>query len=760
MYPSQAMLAGGDAPTRSNRLNLSTDGGGIRTNIGVQPLQPLPAESRGMEIANDLAQSLGLFRGLVGTIDQFQARQQAAQEVEDAKAEQFDRGEAVRAAAGTYAELAPAISERKIIAAVDDKDLGSYVEDLIASRSGGQPQAWRDEFGKQLRGRLFSAFGQQREGIRKEARESSLRRLTDRALGARQTVEIMDAVGAAKTELGLSDMDAHGAITIPALRLAAQQGDREKFEQATLVLPEGMFVGEVTRGETVLAEARQRADMQAMLEAEDEFAKWYESNPTNLPPYEIAIERLEKTNMRASDRGQWRRTIEQENNKAIGRERQTVEDMIGSALSAGEFDMARKVIEGGRGKFGDEWGLASENRVASYEAKVVDDISKEYETRWKASVNDDLLAVSMRAFADGTPGLAMRPDEETVTLPNNKPARYATKDAIDAIRPQVFAKFDELYPNDPQTALAEKARWLSANGVIAPEWKQAMDAGAAAATEDALSDPVRSQAAVQGFAFYRQLSSQDAPLAQQMVSERTRKLYDTADGLMAGSRTQGGGNPAAALLQASKILNDPMYSRHEARADSALDSSRNNQDSALLAAAKEIADGGVVTPDLQDTLRREARPLIIGGKDPAAALKIVTDRYKASSVVVGGENNRRPISLRYEGFSDAFRAAFPSYSETVLDAYHADQGKAEGYDRADLSMKFDPRTGRFAIVDTNGDLVRASKGVGTVLFDRFELERSARATLKQRIIDRNARRQQPRQINIPEVPEPPMGLLQ
>lgn len=727
--------------SRNNRLGLSTDTGGIRTNIGVQGLEPLPPGTQGMQIANELAQSLGLLGNLAGTIDQVQRRRQAAQDQEDAKVEQFDRGEAVRAAANTYAELEPAIRERKMIAAVDDKDLGGYVESLIQSRTDkSMAPAWKDEYQKQLHGRLLNAFGQQRAGIQKDAKETALRSLQDRAFGARQTVEIMDAVNAAKTTLGLSDMEAHAATTIPALRLAAEQGDRNKFEQAALVLPQGMFADEVTRGQTKLDATVQRSGLEKQRANEQEFSAWFNKDPQNLPPYEVAIERLQSADLTPADRDQWRRSLEAEQAKAISRERQTVEDMIGSALRAGEPDMARKIIEGG-GKFGDEWKNAADQRVDSYQTKVVEGLSREYEARWQASVTDEVMQVSMRAYSDGTAGLALLPDKSEVTLPNGKTATVETKDAINAIRPQVFASFDKQFANQPQRALAEKTRWLSANGVIAPEWKQAMDAGAAAATEDALSDPKRAQTAIEGFNFYRQLSAQSPSLARQMVGEQARKLYDTADGLLAGSRSVVGGtgvavDPSRALLDASRIINDPNYSRHEARADSQMDSAKSGQDSALVAAAKQL---GGATPEVLDTLRREARPLIIGGKAPADALSTLVERYKATTVIVGGADNRRPINTQFEGFSDQFRAVIPSYAEVVLADFAATEGAAQGYKPSELSLSMDPRNGLFYIVDANGQLVRSSKGVRSVSFDRFEFEKAGRAALKNKIIAESKR---------------------
>lgn len=738
-YPND--LSGGGAMRRGNRLGLTTDMGGIRENIGVQGLEPLPVDTSGMQIANELAQSLGLFAQLGGTIDQVQRQRAANQAHEDAKVEQFDRGEAVRAAANTYAELEPAIRERKMIAAVDDKDLGSYVESLIQSRTDkGMAPAWKEEFGKQLHGRLLNAFGQQRAGIQKDAKETALQSLRDRAFGARTTVEIMDAFSAAKDTLGLSPMEAHAATTIPALRLAATQGDRNKFEQAMIVLPEGMFADEVAQGQTKLDATRQKNALDTQQNNENEFAGWFEKDPTNLPPYETAIARLTETDMTPQARGMWRRRIEDERSQATAKERQTVEDMIGSALRAGEPDMARKIIEGG-GKFGDEWKNAADQRVDSYQTKVVENLSKEYKARWEASVSDEVMQVSMRAYGDGTPGLALLPDKSEVTLPNGKTTTLETKDAINTIRPQVFAAFDKQFANQPQRALAEKARWLSANGVIAPEWKQAMDAGAAAATEDALSDPKRAQTSIEGFNFYRQLSAQSPSLARQMVGEQARKLYDTADGLLAGSRSVAGGtgvvvDPSRALLDASRIINDPNFSRHEARADSQMDSAKSGQDSALIAAAKQL---GGATPDILDMLRREARPLIVGGKSPADAMSTLVERYKATTVVVGGADNRRPINTQYEGFSDQFRAVIPSYGDAILNDFATTEGISQGYKPSELSLSLDPRNGLFYIVDSTGQLVRSSKGIRSVSFDRFEFEKAGRTAVKNKIISESKR---------------------
>jgi hypothetical protein len=740
-YPSD--LSGGVGGSRSNRLRLTTDtGGGNQPRYSPQGLEPLPPTSTRTQIANELAQSLGLLANFAGSIELHQRRREAAIESENAKVEQFDRGAAVRAAANTYAEIEPAIRERQLIAAVDDKDLGSYVENLIASRTGrDQSPAWREEFSKQLHPRLLAAFGQQRAGIRKEAKETAIQSLKDRAFGARRTVEIMDAVNAAKNTLGLSDMEAHAAITVPAMRLAADQGDQDKFEQSFLVLPEGMFAEESARAETKLASTRQRNSLDRQQATETDFAAWFEKDPTNLPPYEVAIARLAETDMTPQARGMWRRRIEEERSQAISQERQTVEDMIGSALRSGDFDAAQKIIEGGS-KFGDMWKNSADQWVATYQTKVIDNLSKEYESQWRAGVANEVLAVSLRASRDGTPGASSLPDKATVTLPNGRQAVASMKEILDSVRPQVFAAIDQEFSENPRRALAEKTRWLSANGVIAPEWKQAMDAGAAAATEDALTDPLRAQTAVGGFTLYREISAQSPSLARQMVGDDARKLYDTADGLLAGSRSVLNGQPVAddparALFSAIKIVHDPNYARHEARADSLLDSARYGQDSALVAAAKEI---GVPSPDLLDAMRREARPMMIGGKSAEDALETVVKRYKATTVTVGGKNNRRALNTRFEGFSDQFRSVLPAYSKAVLDQYHADEGNTQGYDREDLSLALDPRTLRFGIVGPDGLLVQTNKGLRSIMFDRFELEKAAESIIKDNIIRENEAR--------------------
>lgn len=739
-YPND-LSGGGGVMLRGNRLGLSTDTGGIRENIGVQGLEPLPVDTSGMQVANELAQSLGLFAQLGGTIDQVQRRKQAAQAQEDAKVEQFDRGAAVRAAANTYAELEPAIRERKMIAAVDDKDLGSYVENLIQSRTDkGMAPAWKDEYNKQLHGRLLNAFGQQRAGIQKDAKETALQSLKDAATGARTTVEIMQSVMAAKDTLGFSEMEAQAAITVPSLRLAAKQGDTDKFEQASFAL-QGMFADEVEKGKTELNATVQRNGLDRQRANEQEFSAWFNADPQNLPPIEVAFDRLKAIDMTPADRDQWRRTLEAEQSKAISRERQTVEDMIGSALRAGKPDMARKIIEGG-GKFGDEWKNAADQRVTTYQAKVLDDQSKEYETRWKESVVNEVAAVSMRAYTEGTDGLGTYADTHEITLPNGSKAKITTKEAVELFRPQLFASLDQQYANDPKKAFAAKNRWRSANGVDVPEWAQRINAGATNATEDNLTDPEGAKASVSGFAFYRQLSAEDAPYAHQIASERARDLYDVAEGFLSSSRSifqdkTVEGDPARALLQASRLINDPEYNRHKARADSLLDAARQGQDSELVKAARKLG-GTNPTADVLDMLRREARPLIIGGKSPEDALNTVVERYKATTVIVGGENNKRPINTQFVGFTNQFRAVLPKYAEAILDRYHETEGASQGYERADLSFTLDPRTGRFGIVDQLG-LVRTSKGIRSILFDRFQLETAGRQILKDKIISDSKR---------------------
>lgn len=728
---------------RANRLNLG-DTGGIQQTVGVASgvLTPLPPDMQGSTVANALAESLGLFGQLAGSIAQVQAREQRAREMEDRKVEQFDRGAAVKAAAGTYAELLPQIADRKLIAAVDDSELGNYVGDLIASRSGGQSKAWQDEYDKQLRGRLLDAFGRQRAGIREEAKGEAVDTAKWRAIGAGSSPEIMDAAETLKTTFNMGDHDAYAATALPALRLAAEQGDQDKFDAAVLALGD-RFPGEVSEAQAKLDANRVRNEKVLQNGAESDFAGWYEKDPLNLPPATVAIEKLNQANMSPQDKGTWRRRIEEEQGKMVARSRQAAEDGIGTALSSGDTGTARSLVEQYGEKFGGEWKLNAQTRVDRYEAGVIEKQSKDAEKAWRTNVAGRSMDVSMQAFEHGVPGLSDLPAEFEVQLPDGKTAKMSKKDVVDSVRPQVFAAFDQKF-KDPQEALANKVRWLSANGVEAPEWTARMNAGAVGATVDALSDPERAKSAIGGFTLYRHLNANNPALARQMVGEQARELYDMTEGLLSGSRNVVGGqmvdgNPASALLAASRIMADPMYPQHRARADAALDAHKTGQQSSLEEAASEL---GGVTADVLDTLRREARPLIIGGKTPQEALATVVARYKPGVVVVGGDNNRRPINTNFEGFTDQFRSLLPKYSKAVLDKYHAEDGKAQGYDRADLSLNLDPRNGQFYIVDATGQPVRTSKGIRSIIFDRAGLEKAAEQAIKEGILDQARRDKQ------------------
>lgn len=723
-YPND-LSGGGGVMLRGNRLGLSTDTGGIRENIGVQGLEPLPVDTSGMQVANELAQSLGLFAQLGGTIDQVQRRKQAAQAQEDAKVEQFDRGAAVRAAANTYAELEPAIRERKMIAAVDDKDLGSYVENLIQSRTDkGMAPAWKDEYNKQLHGRLLNAFGQQRAGIQKDAKETALQSLKDAATGARTTVEIMQSVMAAKDTLGFSEMEAQAAITVPSLRLAAKQGDTDKFEQASFAL-QGMFADEVEKGKTELNATVQRNGLDRQRANEQEFSAWFNADPQNLPPIEVAFDRLDKTDMTPADRDQWRRALEAEQSKAISRERQTIEDMVGAKLFAGEPEAARKTIESGRAKLGDEWANSKMGQVQSYQNQVLDIQSKQAEAQWESSLVGDAVNLMSQAYLYGDTSLTSVPDELTVKLPNGKEAKRSKKEVLAAAQQQMFAGLDERFKDNPAAAFPEKLRLISATGVEPANWKATLST-ATMATEDALSDPERARPVLAGFSLYRAIYAQNPALANQMTDPKSRELYDMTEGMLASTRTVGADgkvatvNLALAMLSASKMIADPEFNANKAQADEKMNRKefRGSERSLLDSAVDELSQGGLGGNDIRSDIRREARALVIGGTPPDVAIKEVVKRHKTTAIVVGGKNNRRVINTQYEGFSDQFRRDLPERADALIAKY----AKEQGVPMDDLSFKFDGST--FRIVDRTEKMVPHPKDIREVIFD---LDRFAKA---------------------------------
>jgi len=741
-YPND--ISGGVGLMRQNQLGLGGMGGGIQQNVGVQGFSPIPPDARGSDIANALGESLGLFGRLAGSIRDQQERQLRAQEAEDRKVEQFDRGAAVKAAADTYAELAPQIADKKLIAAVDDAQLGSYVNDLLAPRAAGQSKAWQEEFDKQLHGRLLHAFGEQRAGIKKEARDTAIDMAKWRAIGANGDSAANDvrmATQSLRDTFGMSEIDAHASTTIPAMRLAAEQGDRAKFEAAALTLPDGMFTDEVARGETKLAAARQANQEQDWNKNANDFAAWYEKDPKNLPPAEQAFAQLEQTNLSPAARGMWRRRIEEEQSQAVANQRQTVEDQVGAALNSGSIDTARSVIDSNRKVFGDEWANNQVGHVAAWENQQVQARMSGWVQAETAKFNSDVYATSMRAYASGAPGVSMLPEDVKVNRPDGKVETLKTKDAVEAVRPQVFAAFDRQFQN-PVEALAHKVKWAASNGVDVPEWTAAMKGGAMSATEDNLKDPATAKSAVGGYVLWKHLMAQDPAMTSRLAGKDANELYDVADGLMASTRTMANGrvvegDPAAALLQASKMIADPGYPKAKARADDAMGTRNGSKQPTLLEQAG--AKLGSTRSDVLDFIQQQARPLIIGGTAPEAALDEVVRRYKDSVVAVGGENNRQLLFVNQTGFTPAFVKQIPTYAENLIAEFAAGEGKKQGYDAADLSLKFDPRNSVFYLVDRTGMSVRSSGGVLSTSWDAAAFQKAGIESQKRKIVTEGSR---------------------
>lgn len=719
-YPTN--VGGSGNFMRSNRLSVG-DGQGIQQNIGVQQFAPLPPDMRGSEIANALGESLGLFGKLAGTVTDVQLQQKRAQDAEDAKVEQFDRGAAVKAAADTYAELAPQIADKKLIAAVDDAHLGSYVNDLIAPRSSGQSAAWREEFDKQLHGRLLHAFGEQRDGIRKDAKDQAIDMAKWRSVGASGDTAAADLSKSAQSlvsTFGLSDMDAHAATTVPAMMLAAHQGDRAKFEAAMTVLPQGMFTDKVQEGQTILDAARQNNLQKDWAKNDAEFTSWYEKDPQNLPPTEQAFAMLKQANLSPADQGQWRRRIEEEQSKALGRQRQTVEDQVGNALAAGDTERAHLTIDQNRSKFGDEWGNTQTGHVQSWLNQQAAAQTQGYIKAKTEEVNANVYAASMRAYSAGSPGVSMLPKDVTITLPDGKQHKIETKDAIDAVRPQVFAAFDQQFKDNPQQAFAEKVKWSNLNGVDVPEWATAIKAGGMAATPENLSNPETSKTAIGGFSLWKNVMAYNPAMASRLADAKTEELYNIADGMLESSRTMGANgavqaNPAMALLNASRTIADPNYPANKARANEALNQRTNRGGPSLIEDyAKKLGSGN---GDVIEYLRRQSLPLIIGGRSAEDALQTVVSRTKPSVVTVGGSNNQQIINTNYAEFTPTIIAQIPDYSKSLIDHWVQTDPAASEYKREDLSMKLDPASGRFVIIGPNNMPVNNSVGIKAISWD-------------------------------------------
>lgn len=737
-YPSD--ISGGVGLMRQNQLNVGGGGGGIQQNIGVQGFAPIPPDARGSDIANALGESLGLFGRLAGSVRDQQERQLRAQEAEDRKVEQFDRGAAVKAAADTYAELAPQIADKKLIAAVDDAQLGSYVNDLLAPRAAGQSKAWQEEFDKQLHGRLLHAFGEQRAGIKKEARDTAIDMAKWRAIGANGDSAANDvrlATQSLRDTFGMSEIDAHASTTIPAMRLAAEQGDRAKFEAAALTLPDGMFTDEVARGETKLAAARQANQEQDWNKNANDFAAWYEKDPKNLPPAEQAFAQLEQTNLSPAARGMWRRRIEEEQSQAVANQRQTVEDQVGAALNSGSIDTARSVIDSNRKVFGDEWANNQVGHVAAWENQQVEARTKGFIQAESQRFVSDVLAQATRAYLSGAPGVSSRPAERTITLPDGKTHTLKTKDAIEDVRRQTFAAFDEQFKNDPRQAFAEKVKWSSLNGVDVPEWSTAIKAGAMASTVENLSKPETSKTAIDGFNLWKSVMAHNPAMASRLADGKSEELYNIADGMLESSRTVGAGgvvqtNTAMALLNASRTIADPNYPANKARANEALNQRTNRGGPSII---EEYADAlGSRSGDVIEYLRRQSLPLIIGGKSAEDALQTVVSRTSPSIVTVGGANNRQIINTNFEGFTPEKVAQIPKTADILIDKWYTSDPAASQYERADLSMKLDPGSGRFVIIGPNGMPVNNNVGILSISWDLDGFLKAGDAARKDKIL--------------------------
>lgn len=625
---------------------------GIEETLRAPGLAVLPAVSEGAMLADELGAALNIgARGVLATL-QAREQQRLRQEAIDEKNAEVFEGQAVAESRPFLAGRFSEIEQRKILPGLTDEEIGEQATDIIEAHleRSGTPAAYNAKFHQQARGPLIQALIASRDGLRTENQDAVLGTLS---AGLDETGltpgRIQQIMAAGRTQApGRSDPDFYGKTIVPAMKRAADRGDTARVQMLADALPDQF------------ATEKQAAAAKATFEQEQ--ARSRTDNEVN---GEVAA---------ATDRAAY--------------------------LNAGTFDEAIDLIgqHEASGRITKDFADRQRANVKQAQTQAVNRataliVDAQIQT-WKQRVSldaDDLFQS----------GRSYRIEEAEFTDAAGNSHSVSREDQLKSAFQQGVRRIAARGLPADQTQ-AEIIRLATANDYAPPNWTRLLSEGHTAATEATLTGPIPDTTA-SGLSLYRDLRAKSPTLLGKMVDKATEDFYETA--LVAQEESAiGAGTPDAdrqALLVARRIV-----SERGAISD---------------ATAKELADAAGKmgqfwgplndvtyknTGEVSGMIARMSRLYVRSGKSAEDAVKRAAEKLKPTLASVNGWAVRTNQAV----IPEEVRPQFPSILEGFVKTWADKHAESDGYKPDDLSVRYNPNSGTWFIVDAGSGLEVSAHG--------------------------------------------------
>lgn len=253
-----------------------------------------------------------------------------------------------------------------------------------------------------------------------------------------------------------------------------------------------------------------------------------------------------------------------------------------------------------------------------------------------------------------------------------------------------FARILAAHRDQPALAFAYQVRLANDNGYAPPQWRNIMQAGAAAASESGLTggDAALPPTTPAGYGMFRQLMATNPGLLEVILPDGpARDYYETTAILQEDGQLAGEAGTNSALLGARRIMTSPTRGRLSDLSVRDIETRANDLASSFF--------GGKANnwTEVAGQIRRRALVYARAGMAPDLAVERAGKQLKGGRVDINGwsqptANARIPADVRQQ---------LPKLAETIIGDWAKTHGKEDGFAADDLTLRAGSNNGFWVV---------------------------------------------------------------
>jgi hypothetical protein len=531
------------------------------------------------------------------------------------------------------------------------------------ANTGVSDRDYVDEYRALMEPHLAKTLATKIAADKEVAAKETMAVLADGVYNAKSVENINATVQSAVAQFGVSDRVARASIVVPALKLAAENGETDQFEIIASAIPQGELTGEVkSLRDTANTNFLQQQNKQSSLLA-GTITELIDSGA----PAEIAEDAIRQgsgvlspgVSKMLEDRIKTRDTAAQ-NQAAADLERQfyaaglngQIDDQIGAIAKVAKTDpekATRLLYEFNRGQ--------EQFRKQAIEV----DLQQQQET-FLSSVVANSNSVPLGTIGD----VVFKSGDKEVKLTGN--------DIRTAAKARIFATIDQTI-TDPALNISAKINEAAKHALPVPEWQGRLRAPLMSAEQ--LEQASEAPAYVsEAFGLYRAMRAQQPAFLDSILNDQEKKFYGAAVGALANTN-----DPLQALRTAQRAINPP--------AGTIVDMEQRIQTKDIERAATKV--GGNNIGDVMSYVRDRAMHYLPGTSADDALAKATADVQAMGTII-----NGRYTWTSVQGLGTETQKEIPALAKHLIDKYVATQ-KPERPDS--LTFEYNQNRGQWEIID-------------------------------------------------------------